>query len=134
MTALSPASNASPACSCTGRRLDHYNSGTMTRRTANLELTAAEELELNPLDAAELGVADGAEVVVESRRGMVSLRAGVTDRVSPGQAFMAFHFPEALANRLTSQWGDERTGCPEYKVTAVRISAARRAVSAAATE
>ena len=44
-----------------------------------------------------------------------------TERVSPGELFMAFHFPEALANALTSDATDEHTDCPEYKLTAVRV-------------
>jgi formate dehydrogenase alpha subunit len=113
-----------PLLLVTGRRLEHYNAGTMTRRTGNLELVAEELLELNPDDAANIGVADRERVIVASRRGEVELTAEVTDRVSPGQAFMGFHFPEALANRLTSQHGDEATSCPEYKVTAVRVGKA----------
>jgi formate dehydrogenase alpha subunit len=109
----------------TGRRLEHYNSGTMTRRTADLELVREELLEVHPDDAAQLGVADRDRVTVTSKRGSVDVKANVTHRVSPGQAFMAFHFPEALANRLTSQASDETTSCPEYKVSAVRIERVR---------
>jgi formate dehydrogenase major subunit len=108
-----------------GRRLEHYNAGTMTRRTGNLELVAEELLELNPSDARDLGIRDRDRVSVASRRGAVELTASVTDRIAQGQAFMGFHFPDALANRLTSQHGDEVTSCPEYKVTAVRVEARR---------
>ena len=48
----------------------------------------------------------------------------MTEMVSPGEVFLAFHFPGAPVNQLTSGWTDEVTGCPEYKVTAVRIQAA----------
>jgi formate dehydrogenase major subunit len=113
-----------PLLLITGRRLEHYNSGTMTRRTGDLELVPEELLELHPDDATELGIADAERVAVTSRRGTIELTADVTDRVSPGQAFMAFHFPEALANLLTSQSSDEVTSCPEYKVTAVRVGRA----------
>jgi formate dehydrogenase major subunit len=113
-----------PLALVTGRRLEHYNSGTMTRRTDNLELVPAEQLELNPDDARDAGIADGERVRVASRRGAIELAARLTDRVSPGQAFMAFHFPEAMTNRLTSQEVDAVTSCPEYKVTAVRIESA----------
>ena len=111
-----------PTLLVTGRRLEHYNSGTMTRRTANLDLVPEELIELNRADAAELRIGDGERVLVESRRGGIEVTATVTDRVSPGQAFIGFHFPGSPANRLTSQHADETTGCPEYKVTAVRIS------------
>jgi len=113
-----------PMLLVTGRRLEHYNSGTMTRRTANLELVAQELLELHPDDASDLGVADGERVLLASRRGAIEVTADVTERVSPGQAFIGFHFPEALANLLTSQASDEVTSCPEYKVTAVRVGRA----------
>jgi formate dehydrogenase alpha subunit len=105
----------------TGRRLVHYNAGTMTRRTANLVLLPEERLEIHPSDAERLGVGDGDGIEVASRRGAVELAADVTERVAPGELFMAFHFPEALANALTSEATDEVTSCPEYKVTAVRV-------------
>jgi formate dehydrogenase major subunit len=107
----------------TGRRLEHYNAGTMTRRTDNLELLPDERLEIHSHDAEQLGVGEGDRVEISSRRGTVELPARVTDRVAPGQLFMAFHFPEALANALTSDATDEVTDCPEYKVTAVSVRA-----------
>ncbi len=113
-----------PLLLVTGRRLEHYNAGTMTRRTRNLQLVPEELLELHPDDAAELGIGKGERVNVASRRGQIEVTAEVTERVSPGQAFIGFHFPAALANLLTSQHGDEVTGCPEYKVTAIRVRSA----------
>jgi formate dehydrogenase alpha subunit len=110
----------------TGRRLEHYNSGTMTRRTANLELLPAERLEMHPDDAAAVGLASGDRAELASRRGRVTLAVEATDRVAPGELFMAFHFPDALANALTSDATDEVTDCPEYKVTAVRVQPAAR--------
>jgi formate dehydrogenase major subunit len=113
-----------PLVLITGRRLEHYNAGTMTRRTANLQLLPEERLEVNPADAARLGLRDAAPATVTSRRGSIEVTAEVTERVSPGQVFMAFHFPEAAANVLTSDANDEFTSCPEYKVSAVRLSPA----------
>jgi formate dehydrogenase major subunit len=113
-----------PLVLITGRRLEHYNAGTMTRRTANLQLLPEELLEVNPADAARLGLRDAAPATVTSRRGSIEVTAEVTERVSPGQVFMAFHFPEAAANVLTSDASDEFTSCPEYKVSAVRLSPA----------
>jgi formate dehydrogenase major subunit len=110
-----------PLLLVTGRRLEHYNAGTMTRRTDNLELVPAERVQINPEDGVDSGIGSGDRVRVMSRRGAIELAAELSDRVSPGQAFMAFHFPDALANRLTSQEVDEVTSCPEYKVTAVSI-------------
>jgi formate dehydrogenase alpha subunit len=110
-----------PMLLVTGRRLEHYNAGTMTRRTGNLDLVPEELLELHPDDAAGLGVAAGGRVRLASRRGEIEVTAEVSERVSPGQAFIGFHFPGALVNRLTSQHSDEVTSCPEYKVTAVSV-------------
>jgi formate dehydrogenase alpha subunit len=115
------ADGAFPLILVTGRRLEHYNSGTMTRRTDNLLLDPEERIELHPDDARRLGVEDGSAVTVSSHHGEIIVTAAVTERSAPGQAFMAFHFPGALANRLTSDSRDETTSCPEYKVTAVRV-------------
>ena len=93
----------------------------MTRRTDNLQLLDHELVEINPQDALVLGITDGALVEVTSRHGSIRLAAEVTNAVLPGELFMAFHFPEAPANQLTSAVVDEVTGCPEYKLTAVMI-------------
>lgn len=108
----------------TGRRLTHYNSGTMTRRTANLVLAPSEHVDVSPEDAARFGVGDGDRVEIASRRGTVRAAVRVTDDMAPGELFMAFHFPQVAANQLTSDGTDEVTACPEYKVTAVRLSRA----------
>jgi formate dehydrogenase major subunit len=108
----------------TGRRLEHYNSGTMTRATHNVDLLPNERLELNPADAARLGIRDGDHTAVTSRRGSIDVAVELTERVAAGQLFMSFHFPEALANLLTSDACDDVTSCPEYKVTAVKLEKA----------
>jgi formate dehydrogenase major subunit len=96
----------------------------LTRRTRNSDLVPRELLELHPDDAGELRVGNGDRVRVASRRGEIEVMVDVTERVSPGQAFIGFHFPQVLANRLTSQHADQVTSCPEYKVTAVRVRGA----------
>jgi formate dehydrogenase major subunit len=113
--------SAYPYTLITGRRLAHYNSGTMTRRTPNLELVPEELLDLHPDDVARLGLEDGSRATVASRRGEIVTRVRASDTVAPGQAFLAFHFPDAGANVLTSDVVDTVTSCPEYKVTAVSI-------------
>ena len=105
----------------TGRRLTHYNAGTMTRRTPNLALQPRETLDVHPDDAGRLGLHDGDPVEVTSHRGAVVAPARLTDDVAPGQVFLAFHFPEVATNLLTSEAVDEVTSCPEYKITAVRL-------------
>jgi formate dehydrogenase major subunit len=110
-----------PLILVTGRRLEHYNAGTMTRRTGNLELMSHDWLEVHPDDAAALGVADGEEVTLRSRRGHVRLPVQITPRIEPGHVFTAFHFPEVRTNLLIGPSADINTSCPEYKVVAVAI-------------
>lgn len=106
----------------TGRRLEHYNNGSMTRRArAFNEIAPHEEVEINPDDASRLNVKDGAMVRVVSRRGEVAVRAKVTYRSRPGSVFMSFHYEDALTNLLTSPGLDVKTLTPEYKVCAVRV-------------
>jgi predicted molibdopterin-dependent oxidoreductase YjgC len=109
----------------TGRALEHYNSGSMTRRSATLALRPAEELQIHPDDARARGISPGDQVVVTSRWGEARGVAHLTDDVAPGTLFLTFHFPESGANRLTSDVVDRLADCPEYKLTPVEI---RRAV------
>ena len=105
----------------TGRVLEHYNTGTMTRRSDNLKLVGADALEIHPADAAARGVADGDWVTLTSAHGEARARARVTTRVAPGVVFLSFHFPETGTNALTGEVRDRLSGCPEYKVTAVEV-------------
>ncbi|WP_422733145.1 formate dehydrogenase subunit alpha [Micromonospora sp. WMMD558] len=109
----------------TGRRLEHYNSGSMSRRTPNRQLRPREVLDLHPDDAARLDLADGDLVDVTSRRATVTYPVHLTDTVAPGQMFTTFTFPDIRTNALTSDATDAETGCPEYKVTAVSLSPVR---------
>ncbi len=110
-----------PLLLVTGRRAEHYNSGTMTRRTPNLRLRDRERLDISPQDAAALGIGDDDPVEVTSPSGTTTLPARVTDELPVGQLFAGFHFPGAAVNEATSSLGDVVTGCPECKVTAVRL-------------
>jgi predicted molibdopterin-dependent oxidoreductase YjgC len=106
----------------TGRVLYHWHGGEMTRRSAGLDAVYPEALvEVSPDDAHELGIADGENVRVSSRRGEVEARAWVTDRTQPGVVFMTFHFAEAAANLLTNPALDPVSKIPEFKVCAVRV-------------
>ncbi|MEU7004613.1 formate dehydrogenase subunit alpha [Nonomuraea sp. NPDC046570] len=111
-----------PLILITGRRWAHYNSGGMTRRTDNLHLDPVDELDIHPADAARYGLRDGAPVTVESRHGHAELVVKTSDEVVPGQLFCSFHFPSSGVNTLTSDSADIVTSCPEYKVTAVRLT------------
>lgn len=105
----------------TGRVLEHYNVGTMTRRTPQRGLVPADFLEIHPEDALREGVEERAEVVVESRWGCARTEARLTSRVAPGTLFLSFHFPESHTNRLTGPHVDPDSKCPQYKATAVRL-------------
>lgn len=105
----------------TGRALEHYNSGSMTRRSRNRELLPEDRLQIHPDDARRHGLFDGDRVLVTSRFGKAVGVADVGDEVAPGTLFMTFHFPESAANNLTSDVTDRLADCPEYKLTPVEI-------------
>jgi predicted molibdopterin-dependent oxidoreductase YjgC len=109
----------------TGRVLYHYHTGTMTRRSAGLEAIYHEPVvEINVEDASRLGIAGGNLVKVASRRGEIQVKALVSHRTEPGVVFMAWHFAEAAANKLTIAALDPIGKIPEYKVCAVKVTAA----------
>lgn len=110
-----------PLVLVTGRILQHYNAGTMTRRTGNAKLVDRDILEVHPVDAARLWITDGDKVSVRSRVGRIEVEAKVTDRIEPGHVFTTFHFPETRTNLLVGQSSDVNTSCPEYKVIAVDV-------------
>lgn len=106
----------------TGRELVHYHTGSLSRRAPGLDaLVPKGRLEVNPDDAARLGIEQGERVRVTSRRGSIEPFAWVTDRVAPGLVFMPFHYKEAAANRLTNPVLDPVAKIPEYKVSAVKL-------------
>jgi len=106
----------------TGRVLYHWHGGQMTRRAQGLVTVYDRALvEVNPEDAAHLGLEDQAQVRIESRRGCIEAEAWITDRVPPGMVFANFHFPESSANELTLAALDPVAKIPEYKICAVRL-------------
>lgn len=105
----------------TGRVLEHYNCGTMTRRTGNSEIVTQDVLAINPADAAKKDIATGDHVRLFSARGEVELQARVTDEVKPGVLYTTFHFPEHMVNNVTGGGCDSDTLCPEYKVIAADV-------------
>ncbi|MBX8801666.1 formate dehydrogenase subunit alpha [Ochrobactrum sp. MR28] len=112
-----------PLLLTTGRILSQYNVGAQTRRTENVAWHAEDRLEIHPHDAEVRGLRDGDWVKIASRAGETTLRALVTDRVTPGVVYTTFHHPTTQANVVTTDFSDWATNCPEYKVTAVQISA-----------
>ncbi|MDO5529902.1 MAG: formate dehydrogenase subunit alpha [Paracoccus sp. (in: a-proteobacteria)] len=111
-----------PLLLTTGRILSQYNVGAQTRRTANVAWHPEDRLEIHPHDAENRGLKDGDWVRLASRAGETTLRAEVTDRVSPGVVYTTFHHPDTQANVITTDYSDWATNCPEYKVTAVQVS------------
>jgi formate dehydrogenase major subunit len=112
----------------TGRLLQHWHTGSMTRRSFALDSIAPQaEVYLNPDDAAGLGIADGGMARVSSRRGTIVLAVRVSHREARGNCFIPFHFREAAANLLTTDEIDPVGKIPEFKFCAVRIEAAEPA-------
>jgi formate dehydrogenase alpha subunit len=109
----------------TGRVLEHWHGGSMTRNSKLDDLYPEALMELHPDDAKRLDLSDKQPVRVRSRRGEVVLRITVTTRTTPGVVFIPFHFREAAANLLTNDVLDPLAKIPEYKACAVRISPAR---------
>ena len=103
----------------TGRRLEHYNSGTMTRRTDNQKILPTDYLEINPFDAKNKNVSKGDKVRIFSDRGSVVIAIQINHTVKPGVVRTTFHQPEVFINTITGNVGDFETLTPEYKVVAV---------------
>ena len=105
----------------TGRILEHWHTGSISRRSRVLNALVPEGgVEINPEDACRLGLDHGDIVNLESKRGCIRTRVKKTARTPPGQAFMAFHWSEAPANMLTNAALDPMAKIPEYKVASVR--------------
>jgi formate dehydrogenase alpha subunit len=109
----------------TGRMLEHYHTGTMTRRSKALDALEPEGfVELNRGDAEGLRLGKGGKVRITTRRGSVQARVRLNDRVPRGILFMPFHFAEAAANVLTNPAYDPIAKIPEFKVCAARVEPA----------
>lgn len=106
----------------TGRQMYHWHTGTMTRRSFALDAREPGPIvELNPADAEVLGVRDGDEVVVSSRRGEIRISVRLSSRVARRQVFIPMHYREAAVNLLTNPVLDPYAHIPEFKVCAVAV-------------
>ncbi|MDX1828461.1 MAG: formate dehydrogenase subunit alpha [Lutibacter sp.] len=103
----------------TGRELEHYNSGTMTRRTDNQKIVEHDFLEVHPKDAIKKGIKDQETVRIFSDRGSVNILIKYSKNVKRGVLRTTFHQPEVFINLITGSVGDKETLTPEYKVVAV---------------
>ena len=106
----------------TGRRLCHYHTRTQTGRCQGLNnLLPEETADISVQDAQRLEIEDGEMIKVKSRRGAVTVRAKVSDRIPPGMVWMAFHFRENCANWLTNPAFDPETLTAEFKACAADV-------------
>jgi formate dehydrogenase major subunit len=116
--------DAYPFVLITGRQLEHWHTGSMTRRTAVLDaIEPAPVVSIHSQDLAALGVAPGGVISVESRRGKIALHARADDGTPRGAVFIPFCYYEAAANLLTNPALDPYGKIPEFKYCAVRLSA-----------
>jgi formate dehydrogenase major subunit len=108
----------------TGRLLEHWHTGSMTRRSYALDAISPEaEVYMHPKDAADRGLQHGEMVRARSRRGEIELRLRVSHREALGNCFIPFHFREAAANLLTIDEIDPYGKIPEFKFCAVQVEA-----------
>ncbi|MDF1720750.1 MAG: formate dehydrogenase subunit alpha [Minwuia sp.] len=115
----------------TGRQLEHWHTGSMTRRTGVLDMLEPEATcSLHPKTIRDLGIQPGDLVRLTTRRGSLTVMARADRAVSEGNVFMPFAFVEAAANTLTNPALDPYGKIPEFKFSAVRVEAATETVAA----
>jgi formate dehydrogenase major subunit len=112
-----------PMVLITGRQLEHWHTGSMTRRAANLDYIEPEPVaSVHPLDLEDLGIEPGGTLTIASRRGEISLYARADDGTPRGAVFVPFCYYEAAANMLTNPALDPVGKIPEFKYCAVKVS------------
>jgi formate dehydrogenase major subunit len=105
----------------TGRSLDSYNTGVQSGGFTS-PVRYGDALDVNPSDAARLGIVDGEVVRVSSPRGSVEMPIRLQPDIPPGLTFTTFHFPELVdVNVLTNDAWDKRSGTSEFKAASIRI-------------
>jgi formate dehydrogenase major subunit len=113
-----------PMVLITGRQLEHWHTGSMTRRASVLDAIEPDPTALlHPLDLAAIGAQAGEPITIESRRGAVTLWARADDGTPRGAVFVAFAYYEAAINKLTNPALDPFAKIPEFKYCAVRVKA-----------
>ena len=106
----------------TGRLLEHYHTGTMTRRSKGLDHMKPEGVvEVHPEDARRYNLGDGSKARIVTKRGAIEVKVKVTEKTLEGAIFYPFHFGEAPANKLVSAKFDAASHTPAYKRTAARL-------------
>ncbi len=114
-----------PLILITGRQLEHWHTGSMTRRASVLDaIEPVPIVYVNQQDLDNLGVEAGAEIVARSRRGEIRAFARPDGALKPGEVFIPFCYQEAAANLLTNEALDPFGKIPEFKYCAVKLEAA----------
>ncbi len=112
-----------PLVLITGRQLEHWHTGSMTRRATLLDAIEPDPVALvHPLDLVAMGAQPGDVITIQSRRGEVALYARADEGSPPGTVFVPFCYYEAAINRLTNAALDPYAKIPEFKYCAIRIS------------
>ncbi len=107
----------------TGRQLEHWHTGAMTRRASVLDaLEPAATVSMHPTDMATLMIKAGESITVQSRRGQISLAVRRDEGTPQGSVFIPFAYVEAAANLLTNDALDPFGKIPEFKYCAVRVA------------
>ena len=107
----------------TGRQLEHWHTGSMTRRASVLDTIEPEPVaSVHPLDLKQIGVTPGETLTIESRRGAIALYARADDGMPRGAVFVPFCYYEAAANKLTNPVLDPFGKIPEFKYCAIRVT------------
>ena len=120
-----------PMVLTTGRMLEHWHTGSMTRRAATLDLLEPEAVVgMNPREAERMGITPGEKVTVTTRRGAITLKVRADRDVAEGMLFIPFAFAEAPANMLTNPQLDPFGKIPEFKFSAARVEKAEVAEAA----
>ena len=120
-----------PMIMTTGRQLEHWHTGSMTRRSKVLDAVEPEaNCSLHPSTLRKLGVEPGGLVTVSSRRGSITIMAREDRAVAPDMVFVPFAYVEAAANVLTNPAVDPYGKIPEFKFSAVRVEKAETTVAA----
>jgi formate dehydrogenase major subunit len=120
-----------PMILTTGRQLEHWHTGSMTRRSKVLDgLEPEANCSLHPSTLRRLGVAPGEHVRLSTKRGSIEIMAREDRAVAPDMVFLPFAYVEAAANILTNPAVDPYGKIPEFKFSAVRVEAAKEAVAA----
>ena len=115
--------DAYPFVLITGRQLEHWHTGSMTRRASMLhEIEPDPNANLCFEDMQKFNIQDGDLITVDSRRGSIDVYARRDDMLKPGQVFIPFCYVESAANLLTNAALDPFAKIPEFKFCAVKIS------------